>query len=255
MAITNEGDTVFEFGDFTLSPKERLLLFATEPVALTAKAFDLLVALVRRGGHLVSKEELLREVWPDTFVQEVNLTVTMSALRKALRRGQAGPELIKTVAAHGYRFVAPVVERNTAITHQTGRVRIQNADAYRAYLQGRHDWSQRSEEALKRAIERFKEAVALEPSFAAAYSGLADCFATLGALSHIAPINAFPVARRHATRALELDRTLAEAHASLAFVHLYFDWNWSAADGAFQRSIALDPSYPPTRQWYGIYLI
>ncbi len=255
MRTNNNDDRVFEFGDFALSPKERLLLHAGEPVALTSKAFDLLVALVRRSGHLVSKDELLRQVWPDTLVQEVNLTVNISALRKALRRDQndAGP--IRTVSAHGYRFVAPVIERSAAVTHQIGRVTTENADAYRAYLQGRHDWSRRSEGALKRATERFQHAVALDPGFAAAYSGLADCYATMGSLSYLAPIDAFPVARRYATRALELDPSLAEAHASLGFVQLYFDWNWPAADAEFQRSIALDPGYPATHQWYGIYLM
>lgn len=255
MRTGNDDDRMFEFGDFTLSPKERLLLHAGEPLILTAKAFDLLVALVRRSGHLVSKDELLREVWPDTFVQEVNLTVNISALRKALRRGRAGQELIQTVSAHGYRFVAPVVARNATVTHQIGRVTTENADAYRAYLQGRHDWNRRSEEALKRAAERFQYAIALDPNFAAAYSGLADCYATMGSLSYLAPTDAFPVARRHAIRALELDPSLAEAHASLGFVELYFDWNWSAADTEFQRSIALNPGYPPTHQWYGIYLM
>ena len=255
MPTGDDDDQVFEFGDFMLSPKERLLLHAGEPVSVAAKAFDLLVALVRRSGHLVGKDELLREVWPDTFVQEVNLTVNISALRKALRRGGTDDDPIRTVSAHGYRFVAPVIARNATVTHRVGRVTTENTDAYRAYLQGRHHWSQRSEEALKRATEHFQYAIALDPWFAAAYSGLADCYATMGSLSHLAPMNAFPVARRYATRALELDPSLAEAHASLGFVELYFDWNWSAADMGFQRSIALDPGYPATHQWYGIYLM
>ena len=79
-------DRIFEFGDFILAPKERLLLRGGEPVPLTPKAFDILVVLVNRSGHLVSKDDLLHEVWPDTFVEEVNLTVNISALRKALDR-------------------------------------------------------------------------------------------------------------------------------------------------------------------------
>ena len=68
-------DLIFEFGDFILAPKERLLLCGGEPVPLTPKAFDILVVLVRRSGHLVTKDNLLQEVWPHTFVEEVNLTV------------------------------------------------------------------------------------------------------------------------------------------------------------------------------------
>ena len=80
-------DQAFEFGDFILLPGERLLLCRGEPVLLTAKSFDLLVALVRRSGQLVTKDELLEEVWPNVFVQETNLTVNISALRKALQPG------------------------------------------------------------------------------------------------------------------------------------------------------------------------
>lgn len=154
-------DRTFEFGDFTLIPRERQLLHGGKPVHLTAKAFDLLLALVRRSGHLVSKDELLREVWPDTFVEEVNLTVNISTLRKILDRARDGDGMIKTVPKCGYRFVTPVTLRDAAVvcdreTPQLARQATQNADAYRAYLQGRHDWNCRSEEGLRRAIERFQ---------------------------------------------------------------------------------------------------
>ena len=263
---------VFEFGDFILAPEERLLLCCGQPIALTAKAFDLLVTLVRRSGHLVSKDDLLRAVWPDTIVEEVNLTVNISALRKALGRGRSG-KMIQTVPTRGYRFVAPVEIRNEAVSLELqgssrglrmlpdqglrlpARPVTENADAYRAYLQGRHDWNQRSEEGLKRAIESFQRAVYIDPRFAAAFSGLSDSYAALGYLSYVAPADAFPTARQHATRALELDATLAEPHASLGLVKLYFDWDWLGADAEFQRAIVLDPDYAPTREWYSIYLL
>src|SRR4051812_43216978 len=105
-------DPAFAFGDFVLVPKERLLLRGGVAVPLTAKAFDLLAVLVQRNGHLVSKDELFEEVWPNTTVQETNLTVNISALRKALGGGQNGSEFIQTVPGHGYRFVAPVLPRH-----------------------------------------------------------------------------------------------------------------------------------------------
>lgn len=168
--------------------------------------------------------------------------------------------MIKTVPKCGYRFVTPVTLRDAAVvcdreTPQLARQATQNADAYRAYLQGRHDWNRRSEEGLRRAIERFQDAVEMDPRFALAYSGLADCYATLGYLNHMSPAEAFPAARRCATKALELDPSLAESHASMAFVKLYFDWDWSGADVDFRRAIALDPNYAPTHQWYSIYLL
>ena len=266
------GDKVFEFDDFVLAPKERLLLRGGKSIPLTAKAFDLLVTLVRRGGHLVSKDDLLRTVWPDTVVEEVNLTVNISVLRKALGGGDNGRDMIQTVPAHGYRFVVPVTTRDVAVglelqapMRKPGMLHPDtspllgpaagNPDAYRAYLQGRHDWNQRSEESLKRATESFQRAVYIEPTFAAAYSGLADCHAALGYLSYIAPAEAFPDAARYATKALELDATLAEPYASLGLVKLYYEWDWPGADAAFRQAVALDPDYAPTHQWYSIYLM
>jgi tetratricopeptide (TPR) repeat protein len=140
-------------------------------------------------------------------------------------------------------------------TRQLARRLTENADAYRAYLQGRYEWDQRSEAALRRAIERFRDAVAIDPQFAAAYSGLADSYSVLGYLSYLSPAETFPEAKRHATKALELDASLAEAHASLGFVKLYFEWDWVGAEAAFQRAIALDPNHAASHQWYSIYLL
>lgn len=243
---------VFEFGDFLLAPKERLLLRGGEPVPLTPKAFDILVVLVTRSGHLVSKDDLLHEVWPDTFVEEVNLSVNISALRKALDGNRKGIGTIQTVPTYGYRFIGPVMVRDAGIC---AAFRDGNADAYRAYLRGRFDWNQRSESSLKRAIGHFQHTVEIDPSFAPAYSGLADCYATLGYLSSLAPQEAFPTARCHATKALELDKSLAEAHASLGFVKLYFDWDWAGAEAEFQRAITIDPNYAPSHEWYSIFLL
>jgi DNA-binding winged helix-turn-helix (wHTH) protein len=98
-------DHVFEFADFILAPGERLLLYGGKPIPLTAKAFDLLVTLVQHAGRLVTKDDLLRMVWPNTVVEEVNLTVNISALRRALGRSASGKKLIQTVPTRGYRFV------------------------------------------------------------------------------------------------------------------------------------------------------
>ena len=100
--------SVHEFGPFRLDTGERLLLRAGQPVSLTPKAFDLLVYLVEHHGRLVSKKELLSAVWSDTFVEEANLTYTISALRRALGDSQDGERYIQTVPTRGYRFLAPV---------------------------------------------------------------------------------------------------------------------------------------------------
>ncbi len=98
---------VFRFGNFVLVPSERLLLCDGKPVALTGKAFDMLVTLVRNAGHLLTKDDLLHAVWPGVVVEEVNLSVNVSALRKVLGTAHTG-EWIETVPRQGYRFNAAV---------------------------------------------------------------------------------------------------------------------------------------------------
>src|SRR5918911_1245412 len=99
---------LYEFGPFRLDPAEHMLLRGGEPVALTPKAFETLVVLVARGGHLVEKDELLKEVWPDSFVEEGSLARNVHELRKALGEGPSENLYIETVPKRGYRFVAPV---------------------------------------------------------------------------------------------------------------------------------------------------
>ena len=102
-------NTIYEFGDYRLDPAERLLLRGGEAVNLPPKAFDTLVFLVKNGGHLVRREDFIQAVWTDSFVEEANLTVHISTLRKTLNIGGAD-EFIETVKRGGYRFVAPVRE-------------------------------------------------------------------------------------------------------------------------------------------------
>lgn len=102
---------VYTFGPFRLVPEERQLLRDNQAVPLTAKSFDLLVVLVENRGHLIEKEELMKRIWPDCFVEEANLSVNMSALRRALGEGPNERQYVETVPRHGYRFVASVEER------------------------------------------------------------------------------------------------------------------------------------------------
>lgn len=415
--MTDHEGVVYRFGPFLLAPSERVLLYDGERVALGGKAFDLLVVLVSQAGHLLPKEALLRRVWAGLVVEEVNLSVNMSAIRKALGRSPDAFEWIETVPRQGYRFRASVEVNDVATLNQarlrgvmmpavpealspvvspgglafgrgtpdatvavlpfaadtsanahladgiaeeainaltrvpdlrvtprasafrlrgvdpleagrrldapavvTGslarngerltlqlelvdvtraaqvwssryevaladlpqlqgrmindlmsslRVRssagsetkrltqdpTQNADAYRAYLQGRFLWNQRSEPALRRAVEHFRCAIDLDPSFALAYAALADAYTTLGYLSHDAPAATFAVARAHALKAIELDPSLSQAQASLAYIRFYFDWDWAGASEAFRRAIELNPNDPVARQWHAVYLL
>lgn len=394
---------IYEFGDFRLDANDRVLLRGGRMVHLTEKVFNLLSLLVRRGGHLVTKEELMEQVWPDSVVEENNLTVSMSALRKALGEIQEGGQFIETVPKRGYRFVADVREvknktvdsgqekgseagvsgatittlavlpllnlsddpnleylsdgitesiinslsklpqlkvlaRSTMFRFKraeldplevgrqlgahallTGRVLqikeelivklellnikegsqiwgeqykrksadvfevqeeisqevsgklklrltgeqqrqltkryTEDLEAYHLYLKGRYYWNKRTGEALKMAIEFFQQAIAKDPDYALAYTGLADTYAIIAFYSNIPPQPAFEEAKKATARALEIDDTLAEAHATRAFVKEYYEWDWAGAGEEYRKAIDLNPNYATARQWYGMYFM
>jgi len=136
---------------------------------------------------------------------------------------------------------------------RTAKKPTENLEAYNLYLKGRFFWNLRTRD-LKKAIDLFQQAIALDPAYAAAYSGVADCYTTLGYGSFLAPDDAFPKAKAAALRALELDSTLAEPHASLGYFKFYYDRDWTAAEKQFQTAIALNPNYGLAYDWYGYYL-
>jgi DNA-binding winged helix-turn-helix (wHTH) protein len=108
--MSHQPQHLYDFGQFRLDAEERLLLRDGESVPLTPKAFDLLLALLEHHGHLLEKDELMKLVWPDTFVEEANLSYNISLIRKALGDGENGQKFIETVPRRGYRFVAGVRE-------------------------------------------------------------------------------------------------------------------------------------------------
>ncbi len=128
----------------------------------------------------------------------------------------------------------------------------ENPQAYQFYLKGRYCWNKRTPEGFRKAIEHFEEAIEIDPVYAAAYAGLADSYNMLGTYSALAPREAFPKAKAAATRALEIDDTLAEAHTSLAYVENSYDWDWMGAEFEFKRAIELNPSYATAHYWYAI---
>jgi DNA-binding winged helix-turn-helix (wHTH) protein/TolB-like protein/predicted negative regulator of RcsB-dependent stress response len=453
---------VYKFGEYRLDPAERLLLRAGEPVPLAPKAFDMLVVLVKHSGHLLSKDQLMQEVWPDAFVEEVNLSVNISALRKVLGHGEGSDTFIDTVPRRGYRFTAPVTEvdddgaelvvhnrirarivstevegtaapsvnaakpslistnlrgrrlipvvalvaalmlflglayryytraRNSVVAtppavnsvavlpfkslsptndsqylelgladelinklsalkhlvirptsavrryaaaeqdpigagrelkvdavlegsiQESGdRIRItarlinipdgrslwsgtfdehlkdmftvedsistrvaeavapqlspseralinkhdsSNAEAHQLYLRGRYFWNKRSEEGIRKAIESFQQATALDPNYSLAYSGLADCYMSLYDFQFLPPGEAVPKAMSAAQKALQIDNTLADAHASVARLSWLYDHDRQNAAREFNEAIALNPNYATARQWHSRFL-
>jgi DNA-binding winged helix-turn-helix (wHTH) protein/TolB-like protein/tetratricopeptide (TPR) repeat protein len=448
----------FEFGNFKVDAVERVLLHSGRPVPLTQKVFDLLLLLVRNSGHVVEKEKLMQEVWPDTFVEDGNLTQNISVLRKVLN--DDGHQFIQTVPRRGYRFVGHVREvledtelvieehalarmvveehrEGRAIAHKSpanaleaapprrlnpiwlvavtvtvlgiavaylvlaGRLRpngsttevanihsiavlpfenmmsdsreeflgmgltdalisrlsnirqvnvrptsavqkyagkqqdaaavgkelrvdsvlegklqkegdrirvsVQLMDvkagktiwarafdekftsifevedviseqiaramipklteddrlrlakhytddpaAHELYLQGRFHLNKFTEDETRLARQYFEQAIARDARYALAYSGLAESYA-FGEIG-LPPQEAFPKARDAATKALDLDETVGEAHAALAQVGFLWDWDWAAAEKQFKRAIELAPSDPEIHHMYAHYL-
>jgi TolB-like protein/DNA-binding winged helix-turn-helix (wHTH) protein/Flp pilus assembly protein TadD len=136
-------------------------------------------------------------------------------------------------------------------------VKVVNPDAYESYLKGRYFWNKRTAGALERAIEYFNNALKIDPNYAPAYAGLADCYALLGDWEYgiLEPKEAFSNAKAAATKAIELDDGLSEAHTSLAFCLDAFDWDWNGAEREFKRAIALAPGYATAHQWYAWHLM
>jgi TolB-like protein/DNA-binding winged helix-turn-helix (wHTH) protein/Tfp pilus assembly protein PilF len=137
------------------------------------------------------------------------------------------------------------------------RVRPIDPRVYELYSKGRYFWNKRSEEGYTRAIHYFEQAIARDPEYAQPYAGLADAYALLGSMPNVElpRSEAMPRARAAALKALALDEGLAEAHTSLAFVQMHFDWDWPAAEREFARALELNPGYATAHHWYAFWLI
>jgi TolB-like protein/DNA-binding winged helix-turn-helix (wHTH) protein/Flp pilus assembly protein TadD len=444
---------IYEFGQFRIDPDERLLLREGKPVSVTPKAFETLLALVENSGHVVKKDDLMRRVWPDSFVEEVNLAQNVSAIRRVLDTN--GEQYIETVPKLGYRLIvkarvieaaeglvetnrpsrlekaekiavavfsqqnksrrvaaiaiasvavlaaaglslwmltrttAPipvrisslavlplenlsqdpeqeyfadgmtdelitslakirslrVISRNSVMPYkgkhkpipQVGRelnvdgviegtvmrsgnrVRITaqlidarndrhlwaqayegdvrdvlklqeqvaqaiateimgklapgeqvrlssakevNPDAHEADLRGFYELHKHgavgtflpSGDELEKAIKFFQQALSTDPNDALAYAGLAAAYYDQSTFFH-APLDVMPKAKAAAMRAIELDDSLAEAHASLGYVRLTFDWDWPGAEGEFRKALELNPNLPSGHAGYSHYLL
>jgi serine/threonine protein kinase/Tol biopolymer transport system component len=130
----------------------------------------------------------------------------------------------------------------------------ENASAYQAYLKGRYHWSRFTDDSLGLALECFNEAIRLDPNYALAYVGIAEFYIWAGIYHRLAPKDCYPQAKEAARRALQIDETLAEAHAALAFATHCYDWDWRRAEEMYKRAIELNSNYAGTHQWYSYLL-
>jgi serine/threonine-protein kinase len=132
--------------------------------------------------------------------------------------------------------------------------RTKSLAAYGLYLKGRYAWNKRTPEGVLEAIELFQQAIAEDPGYAQAYAGLSDSYSLQLDYRNVPVAEGFACAEENARRAIELDDTVAEAHASLAWSLFVYDWDWDAARREFQRAIELDPRYATGHQWYAFLL-
>jgi adenylate cyclase len=130
-----------------------------------------------------------------------------------------------------------------------------SVEAFHLYLKGRHFWNRRfAPEAPEKALEYFQQAIGVDPRYGLAYSGLADYYNLQGLFQFRSPHKTFPSALAAAEKALEIDTTIAEAHAALAYTKLLYAWDWSGSEREFKRSLELNPNYGQAHLWYAQYL-
>ena len=130
-----------------------------------------------------------------------------------------------------------------------------DAETEELYLKGRYYWHKRTPADLNKAVDFFTQAIVHSPNYAPAYVGLADCYNLLREFANMPPQEAFPRALAAAQKAVELDPSSAEAHASLAFVMAYWKWDFTGADREFRRAIQLNPDYATAHHWYANFLV
>ncbi len=212
-----------------------------------------------------------REVDPGKAGRELNVrAVLMGRVTQNGDRLNIQAELVDVARVSqlwGRQYSRPLAEiiqlqneiaRDVADTlqlgHQQPKRSTENNEAFQAYIKGRYYWNRRTEKTLKRAVEFFQTAIDLDPAYALAYVGLADCFIVYSDYEVEAPRESGPKAIAAAEKALEIDGTLAEAHASLAFARMQYEWDWPAAERSFRKAIELDPNYATAHHWHSIYL-
>ena len=139
---------------------------------------------------------------------------------------------------------------------QIAKIGTENTDAYRNYLLGNYFLNRRTGESLTKGIEYFSKAIEYDPQFALAYSGLANCYTLIGgaAYGNLSREEASAKANDAVLKALQLDETLAEAHASLGYIKFRFDWDWDEAEREFKKAIELKPGYAQAHEWYALFL-
>jgi TolB-like protein/Flp pilus assembly protein TadD len=192
-------------------------------------------ARLRITAHLVRADDQ-SELWSESYDREVEDVIAVQV--------DIAERIAKALA------VELLPEQQALMKRPPTR----SLEAYEFYLQGRYHWSKRATPGVKVAIEYFEKAIAVDPDYALAYAGLADCYLVIGLLGEIFPAEAFGKAKQYAEQALQLNHDLAEAHSSRAFCLLQQDWDSVAAEREHTLAIKLNTNCAPAYHWYGLTL-
>jgi DNA-binding winged helix-turn-helix (wHTH) protein len=232
--------SVFSFGPFVLDVAERRLMHDGKPLAVTGKTFDVLRMLVEARGRLVGRAAFAARLWLDTTVEERNLTVRISSLRKILHAADATVDPVETVARVGYRLAVPV--QDLALPGWRDR-RLLSEIA--SLLRQAHEALDKEDrvQAL-RALTLFERVLALEPESAQAHAGLAATYLLLSSTIIRRPLpveDTLRLARASAERALAIDGRQAEAWMVLGLLKMTYGWDWAGAETDLAQAVTVEP--------------
>ncbi|HYL27601.1 MAG TPA: winged helix-turn-helix domain-containing protein [Candidatus Nitrosotalea sp.] len=279
--------SVYEIGPFELNAARRTLMHSGRLVSAGPKVVETLAALAEQGGQTLSKRALTDRIWPNSFVQESNLTQNVYSLRKLFREHGIA-EAIVTVAGAGYRLAVPVRAKSDAAVSLRSRrpsfahsiagtaaaaalalvavaalvsgtgskpVRPLAAEDNRLYELGRYYWNLRTAGGVRKSMEYFTLVINQEPENPLGYDGMADASATMGDYCYGShrPSDYFARARAYLAQALALDPESIPGRATLGFILLH-ERRLDAALEVLHRVVGADPSYGPAREWYAIAL-
>ena len=197
--------------------------------------------ITQRGDNLIISAELVdvtnnHRVWGDQYDRKLTDIIVVQS------------ELSREISSQ-LRLTLTGDEQKRVTRHYT-----ENTAAYQSYLKGRYYWNKRTGEDLRKSIQYFEQAIAEDPSYALAYAGLADCYLVIPNYTNIPSQEAYLKAKQSALKALELDDSLAEAHASLGGIKVDYEWDFPGAESELKRAIELNPNYATAHHWYAQYL-
>ncbi|MEK6279030.1 MAG: protein kinase [Acidobacteriota bacterium] len=178
-----------------------------------------------------------RSIWGDTYQRK---TADIQTVHKEIARSVSDKLGLKLTGADQTQLAKNYTE---------------SGEAYEAYLKGRYHWNKRTDEGFKQATVFFQEAIVKDPTYALAYTGLADCYTLRSDYGFLAPKEGYALAKGAVTLALKYDESLAEAHTSLASIKAVTEWDWQGAENEYRRAIELNPKYATARHWYAAQLL